>query len=176
MQYYNCGRTAKGKIMPDSLQVNERLVSRAAYKELHIKFTKLCYDIACEHKAFRKALDMPESFSWEDCLTQLKERDGVIASVLFEDYGYNGVFVGVYPYYEYDKLYGFHFNKNDKKESFVVSGISFGLYGTGIRSTEKKLADFKRESVNTRIINKYYDRAIELYDEYQEIKSKNVER
>lgn len=70
------------------------------------------------------------------------------------------LYFGVEPSYMYDKLLVFGFNFDNREESTVQYGTSFGPYGSNIAIKRKALKDYKRESVFTRFIEKWYNRVI----------------
>jgi len=73
--------------------------------------------------------------------------------------------MGLYPRYQYNPVYMYRFNSKDKGMSNLSRGIAFGPYGSGIRERTIYLKDIKRKCLTKTIFDKYYDRAVALYNE-----------
>lgn len=65
------------------------------------------------------------------------------------------VVIGIEPAYQGERLFLFSVNR-DKGESYIVRGIAFGYYGSGIVGTKKNYKDYKRQCPFVRLIDELH--------------------
>lgn len=66
--------------------------------------------------------------------------------------------VGLEPSYQWDRLLVFQFDLERKEMSAILTGTSFGPYGTNIAMNIRYLKDYKRKTKFPSFINKWYDK------------------
>ena len=129
-----------------------------AHPELYKKIEDLAVDIANDNPGL-KSLVFGPCFKEQD----LREE---IHNLSLKHFVLDGqLCIGISPRYQYDPIYMYRFNAKDKNLSNLSRGKAFGLWGSGIRQTTLCLKDITRKCVTKTILEKYYDRAVSIYNE-----------
>lgn len=71
--------------------------------------------------------------------------------------------LGIEPMYMYDELEMICFDLDNKNDSYWLTGISFGAYGTGIKKRYKFYGDYKNKAKFVKFIDKWYDIISNIY-------------
>lgn len=73
------------------------------------------------------------------------------------DAGFEGneIRFGIEPSYQFEKLKMISISQN-KSDSFIVTGIAFGAWGTGIRSKTKEYSQYSKKGKFVRFVDKWH--------------------